>query len=441
MIRDPDGTGGWTGQTGGSVNACNSVPTPTIPDFDYVVDGDDCNNSLFIKGIINPHPNTVSCPNTDAQAATIEHEIQITCPTVDMNPDSIEICSDALPAVLILTTTGFADGTDVNFYYTVNGVATISTATVNSNTTNLNITESGEIVLTEVEPVSGASCSAVTSDTAYVTVLTTPSAPSISSANIICDATTVLLSSTGATTYEWSYNNSFTPIEATAEDFLANAPSTVFARAINQDDDGSLVCTSPSNSIVLTTTPCPDITYPIELIDFYGYWEHHEVKLHWTTATELDNDYFEIERSLNGIDYEYLTTVDGAGNSIQHRNYHAVDPNPKMGWNYYKLYQVDFDGTRNEVGIVVVSVNEEVLDWVIYPVPVEDELIIRLADDMAIEGTTLTIYNSLGQIMVTQILDTSTNIYTINTDDWAAGVYTVKMSDIVRERTQKIIKY
>lgn len=84
---------------------------------------------------------------------------------------------------------------------------------------------------------------------------------------------------------------------------------------------------------------------PIELISFDARAQGNVVNLTWQTATEINNDYFEIERSANGVDFEFVTKTMGAGNSNTILNYEAVDNAPLNGISYYRLKQVDFDGT------------------------------------------------------------------------------------------------
>jgi len=83
---------------------------------------------------------------------------------------------------------------------------------------------------------------------------------------------------------------------------------------------------------------------PVELIDFTARTKGNGVTLNWSTSQELNNQYFQVERSADGSsDWSVLTTVNGAGNSQVVKNYSAFDYNP-MPVNYYRLKQVDFDG-------------------------------------------------------------------------------------------------
>jgi hypothetical protein len=83
---------------------------------------------------------------------------------------------------------------------------------------------------------------------------------------------------------------------------------------------------------------------PITLLSFDAMLRNRMVELSWITASEKNNDYFIIERSHNGSDWEFLDQVDGAGNSTELLSYQTYDFNPYRGITYYRLKQVDFDG-------------------------------------------------------------------------------------------------
>lgn len=83
---------------------------------------------------------------------------------------------------------------------------------------------------------------------------------------------------------------------------------------------------------------------PIELISFDGYNKNNNNILTWSTASENNNDYFTVERSEDGVNWDVIDTVGGAGNSQSNINYSLVDNNYREVINYYRLKQVDFDG-------------------------------------------------------------------------------------------------
>jgi hypothetical protein len=95
----------------------------------------------------------------------------------------------------------------------------------------------------------------------------------------------------------------------------------------------------------------------IELVFFYARpdKDKRKVKLEWQTASEVNNDFFTIEKSLNGTDWEIVKKVDGAGNSGKLLNYSAYDYSPYAGVSYYRLKQTDYDGGYTISGIISID--------------------------------------------------------------------------------------
>jgi hypothetical protein len=83
---------------------------------------------------------------------------------------------------------------------------------------------------------------------------------------------------------------------------------------------------------------------PIELVAFYGDKKEGENILNWTTASEINNSFFTIEKSYNGFDFEFVGTQEGSSPSMQIINYTLSDYNVLETLNYYRLKQTDFDG-------------------------------------------------------------------------------------------------
>lgn len=104
---------------------------------------------------------------------------------------------------------------------------------------------------------------------------------------------------------------------------------------------------------------------PIELLSFnVQNTSGNVVEISWTTGSEINNDFFQIERSSNGIDFEVIETIHGAGNSNDVINYKTFDTNPPEGIVYYRIRQVDFDGTNEVFRIKSIFIgNENKVDW------------------------------------------------------------------------------
>ena len=91
---------------------------------------------------------------------------------------------------------------------------------------------------------------------------------------------------------------------------------------------------------------------PIELLSFNAISLKNKIELKWTTATEINNDYFTLEKSTDAVNFTTIATVKGAGNSNKVLNYQHFDENPVIGINYYRLKQTDFDGAFKYTQII-----------------------------------------------------------------------------------------
>ena len=94
---------------------------------------------------------------------------------------------------------------------------------------------------------------------------------------------------------------------------------------------------------------------PVELLSFEAVLNDGEVILDWKTASEINNDFFEIQRSENGEDWTVIGEVEGNGTSNEIISYNYVDKTPLFGKSFYRLRQVDFDGQFEYSGVVSVD--------------------------------------------------------------------------------------
>ncbi|MFK7950257.1 MAG: T9SS type A sorting domain-containing protein [Saprospiraceae bacterium] len=147
---------------------------------------------------------------------------------------------------------------------------------------------------------------------------------------------------------------------------------------------------------------------PVELSSFTATKETNTVALNWTTLSEKNNAGFDIEKSVNGKDFEVIGTVEGTGNSIEKIDYNFIDENPTNGTNYYRLKQMDFDGVYEYSKILSVEINTKI-QAIIYPNPTADNLTIR-ADIQ--DKVNIRVFNPFGELVYqnTQRIDNQTNI-------------------------------
>jgi hypothetical protein len=167
---------------------------------------------------------------------------------------------------------------------------------------------------------------------------------------------------------------------------------------------------------------------PIELIDFQAIKSSNEkgVNVFWTTATEINNDYFVIEKSQNGTNWIAIDSVDGAGNSTSVLSYEYLDNNPYSGVSYYRLRQVDYDKTYSYSTIKIV--NFEGLEIVsIFPNPSLGNVNYIIKSSEA--GTiTIKIHDAIGKLVKTDKIEVNEGLnYFNNYIQGARGRYIISV--------------
>ena len=172
---------------------------------------------------------------------------------------------------------------------------------------------------------------------------------------------------------------------------------------------------------------------PVELLDFSANLRDDQTILNWRTASENDNDYFSIERSPNGKEWEEFDRIKGNGNSSHTINYSTVDKQPFSEISYYRLKQVDFDGAF-EISEVrtVFKLNSNLYN--IYPNPTSDYLLVELGNN----NVNLTIFNSNGQLYE-EYFNASGDKWQLNVENYPTGIYYLQIENGLEKTHQKFI--
>ena len=114
------------------------------------------------------------------------------------------------------------------------------------------------------------------------------------------------------------------------------------------------------------------IVLPIEYMSFSAKLDDDKVLLSWETFSEIDNDGWDVERSIDGVTWANLDFVVGEGQSAENVAYNYADQSPQQGSNYYRLKQFDFDGKSTYSDIVTIKVLSVSLSLTVYPNPTMD---------------------------------------------------------------------
>lgn len=148
--------------------------------------------------------------------------------------------------------------------------------------------------------------------------------------------------------------------------------------------------------------PCAQITLPVKLLAFSGVrTDDANVLLSWETTQEVNNDYFQVERTLNPVlGYQPVALVKGAGSSSATVKYKTTDPNNHSGYTYYRLKQVDFDGTFTYSSIVGVKGATVPLSITAFPNPGQSKHIAFEVTSLKVAGElAVVIYDVRGSVV------------------------------------------
>src|SRR5690554_1386976 len=198
-----------------------------------------------------------------------------------------------------------------------------------------------------------------------------------------------------------------------------------------------------SPSVPRSISPCGDIEYgsaedyrliilsplPVTLTGFYVSCDK-AASLKWTTASEQNSDKFIIEKSLDGIDWEYVAEHKAAGNSNAVLNYYQVDRNPWNGVYYYRLRQIDYDGMEQVYGPISVSCDENENSISVYPNPNEGVFSVRINSSQEINNAALVLVDMTGKVVSSQVIQIPKGVSQISIKESAylnTGTYMLKM--------------
>ena len=235
-------------------------------------------------------------------------------------------------------------------------------------------------------------------------------------------ATTGLQTGAGDNTEGAAGNNWVESINATA--------GQVFIMVIDNYTSSSSPFTVNWNLTGGASLSC--VPLPVELLSFTAECRNGRVVVNWSTASEMNSDYFTIERSADGVVFESIGTVTGAGTSSSIHSYSYTDDSPYEGSSYYRLKQTDFDGHSEYFPLVSVSCNgQRELD--IYPNPTAGEFVIEGAEP----NRELTVTNMLGQtVLSTRINSVKTKV---DLSPLQKGIYFISIDSYGEHIVKKII--
>ncbi len=187
----------------------------------------------------------------------------------------------------------------------------------------------------------------------------------------------------------------------------------------------------------------PDSPLPVQLLNFAVEMQSSQAIASWNTLSESGNAYFTVEKSLDGINFEPVGTINGAGNSASLLSYSMTDRVPYTGKSYYRLKQTDVDGTFSYSSVLTLNNVESETSLSVFPNPVSSSdpaFYISLSSDE--EEVLVVVRDIHGREFFSRVMvnTTGNELITVNPDEpLAAGMYLVVASSSHHIYSRKFI--
>lgn len=179
----------------------------------------------------------------------------------------------------------------------------------------------------------------------------------------------------------------------------------------------------PSNSPLLAS----------QAFNLQGYQNGQHTQLQWGSNTGYKNDHFDIERSADGIDFEYLTTTENVHWTDRLEFFANLDEQPLLGDNFYRIKKVHLDGTHEYSNIIKVNFNIDLTKFLLFPNPAHEQVTIGLLPLQQQAGN-IQVYNVYGQLVFEQTWTAFPEQVDIDLSAYLNGVYTVFVQPEKRQR-------
>ncbi|TRX57710.1 hypothetical protein FNH22_14965 [Fulvivirga sp. M361] len=179
---------------------------------------------------------------------------------------------------------------------------------------------------------------------------------------------------------------------------------------------------------------------PVELTLFTATGEAREIILNWRTASEWNNDYFEVQRSDNGLDFSEIGLVGGSGTVQETISYQFIDTSPLNGINYYRLKQYDFDGAFEYSPVIRSFFDTNRTGIHVFPNPAAEQLQITLDDRFINTNVRLELYDSKGMVIMWDDFLPTTPLSTIGLESIVvSGLHLLRLTNGSFEEFDRVL--
>ena len=186
---------------------------------------------------------------------------------------------------------------------------------------------------------------------------------------------------------------------------------------------------------------------PLEFTEFGGEKVKDQNLLHWATAREFNASHFEIERSNDAMDFIKIGDFKSGNNNLENQIYQYWDKEPQNGINYYRLKQVDLDGTFTYTKTIAIDNQGIITNFELqkmYPNPAQNTINFVLAIPSSNSEIQLEIFDSNGKSITQNIQNYQKGIqnFTQNLSSFSKGLYILRISNLKTGQviTEKFVK-
>jgi hypothetical protein len=206
-----------------------------------------------------------------------------------------------------------------------------------------------------------------------------------------------------------------------SEDIVVTNDFT-FAARVRVRAIGNVFFNISQNDFTISPNPVP-----VKWIDFTGVKvRNNAVKLNWKVS-EIDNHHYVVERSIDGVRFSSIGEVEASTLPGNEHSYAFLDNSPFASKNYYRIKQVDKNGSYSYSKIISVTIDESLGSWVVYPNPTTDK--VNLFCNANYNNMQIEVYDAIGKLIYSQTKEKANKgeVISVSLNNLAKGVYSIKI--------------
>ncbi|MBL7919052.1 MAG: T9SS type A sorting domain-containing protein [Bacteroidia bacterium] len=183
---------------------------------------------------------------------------------------------------------------------------------------------------------------------------------------------------------------------------------------------------------------CQMSVLPIELKHFFATVNSDDILIEWVTASEMNNNFFTVFKSADGLNWSSIAEVKGAGNNSSIKEYSVLDTSPNAGINYYYLMQTDHNGNTKKFNMIFADFGNKEGSINLFPNPFNDKVVITSMSEFS--DTILEVYDVMGKKVNIPFQKQNNFRIELNTSELPKGTYAIKIINLQKVVIKKLLK-